>query len=593
MKRATRWLAFGAALTGLMLIGLPSSADHATRTDVRNIEAVADLPNTNTLANSDMAFWGDLAFQGNWDGWTVHDISDPTSPTTILDYEHCSDPAAGLGGGQGDIIVWQNLLVRAWNGSATASAVCGTDANGDPIPIARTGFEGIHIFDISNVTQPQLIASVDIDTDAADKPPGITQGCGAHTLTAVPDPASNTLYAYVGGSSFSAMAAGNCPGMDLVEIPLNNPAAAEWYGRAEAVPAEAELGRSCHDITVYMIDKNRAVCSGSWTDTDPDPVVSSHGFAYWSMDAADGGSLREPVLLYQKDIPGTRTVGHTSAFSWDGKILSWVAEPGGGVEAACEITDPVIDRQMFLLAAETGSLKGTWTIPTQGSDESCSSVHIMQSIPTTNGLDVFSSGNYMAGTYMIDYTDPTGPSAIGWSDPPPDQPGATFPILGGAWATYWYNGYLYESNIKKGLFISRSTSPQAQTAVRFDFLNPQTMMPLPSVPGRCKGVEATLVGTTASDIIRGTSGRDVIVGLTGKDRIIGLRGADLICAGPGKDKVSGGGGDDRIFGQGGNDNLRGGGGDDFLNGGGGRKDRCHGGPGTNTARKCEKEIQIG
>jgi hypothetical protein len=593
MRSKIRWLAFSAAVGGLLTLGVPSSADHATRTDVRNLDPIADLANTDTLANSDMAFWGDLAIQGHWEGFQIHNISNPASPTTIVDYDDCGDPSVGLGAGQGDVIVWDNLLVRGWNSGASATAFCGRTPAGDPMPISRTGFEGIHIFDITNPASPQLVGEVDIDDGAATKPPGITTGCGSHTLTAVPDPANNRLLVYVGGSSQL------CPGMDLVRIPLSNPATAEWYGRAEN-----PSGRACHDITVYMIDKNRAVCSGSWPTNN---TAGNHGFSYWSMDAADGGSLQNPVLLYERDIsrvnnqdvgapvpggdgPGSgkngATLGHTSSFSWDGKILLWSSEPGGGVNSNCEETDPDENREMYFFSSELGQLKGKWTIPTQSVDESCASVHIMQSIPTMNGRDVMTSGTYMAGTYLVDYTDPVNPTTLGWSDPPADvvpAPNVDL-ILGGAWATYWYNGYLYESNIKKGLFIHQSTSPEAQTPVELEFMNPQTMMPIPPLQpaAKCKGKDATLVGTSGKDNIVGTSGNDVIVARGGNDRINAKGGKDLVCAGAGKDKVRGGGGNDRLFGQGGND---------VLNGGAG-KDVCNGGPGKDKAIKCEKEKSI-
>jgi hypothetical protein len=211
----------------------------------------------------------------------------------------------------------------------------------------------------------------------------------------------------------------------------------------------------------------------------------------------------------------------------------------------------------------------------------------MQSIPTMNGRDVMTSGTYMAGTYLVDFTDPVTPTTIGWSDPPADVVPAPNPalILGGAWATYWYNGYLYESNIAKGLFIHQSTSPEAQTPVELEFLNPQTMMPLPPLQPavKCKGQDATHVGTSGNDNIVGTGGKDVIAALGGKDKINAKGGKDLVCAGGGKDRVNGKGGNDRLFGEGGNDTL---------NGGAGKKDRCHGGPGKDKAIKCEKEISI-
>lgn len=97
--------------------------------------------------------------------------------------------------------------------------------------------------------------------------------------------------------------------------------------------------------------------------------------------------------------------------------------------------------------------------------------------------------------------------------------------------------------------------------------------------GRCRGTQATLVGTSGRDTLQGTRRRDVIVGLGGNDRIRGFgagdlvcagRGSDLVRAGRGNDKVFGGLGNDRLFGQIGKDRLRGGRGDDRLAGGPGR-----------------------
>jgi RTX calcium-binding nonapeptide repeat (4 copies) len=318
------------------------------------------------------------------------------------------------------------------------------------------------------------------------------------------------------------------------------------------------------------------VCSGSWTDALPGPSVTRHGYAYFSMDSNDG-TLEEPALLYQQDVPNTSTIGHTSSFSWDGSVLIWSHEPGGGVAAECEITDPIENRQMYFFRAETGNELGRWTIPSQSAQENCASVHIMQSIPTTNGRDVLSSGTYQAGTYVIDYTDPIdrNAKAIGWSDPPPRVPTN---LLAGAWTTYWYNGFLYESDIFYGLHIMRSTSPEAQTPVRFDFLNAQTMMPFETPQPVCRGQEATHVGTGGADAMRGTPGRDVMVGLGGRDEIRARGGNDLVCAGGGSDTVGGAAGNDTLLGQDGNDALAGGPG----------TDRCIGGPGRDTVTTCER-----
>ncbi len=84
---------------------------------------------------------------------------------------------------------------------------------------------------------------------------------------------------------------------------------------------------------------------------------------------------------------------------------------------------------------------------------------------------------------------------------------------------------------------------------------------------KCRGVDATLVGTVGDDVLLGTAGNDVIVALGGNDEIRGLGGADLICGGPGNDKIFGLGGPDRIDGGIGNDTIQGGDGNDWLFGG--------------------------
>ena len=96
----------------------------------------------------------------------------------------------------------------------------------------------------------------------------------------------------------------------------------------------------------------------------------------------------------------------------------------------------------------------------------------------------------------------------------------------------------------------------------------------------CHGVRATIVGTSASEVIHGTAGRDVINGLDGNDTIDGRGGNDLICGGSGTDRLDGGAGDDRLYGgrdwlhsaqedgtERVGDVLRGGPGDDHLDAG--------------------------
>jgi len=121
----------------------------------------------------------------------------------------------------------------------------------------------------------------------------------------------------------------------------------------------------------------------------------------------------------------------------------------------------------------------------------------------------------------------------------------------------------------------------------------------------CRGLTATISGTSGDDTLLGTPGPDVIAALGGSDRILARSGRDLICAGVGHDYVNagtaadlvfGGAGMDRLFGKGGPDLLKGSKGSDVLRGGRGADrlrgghgfDRCRGGAGADSIRGCER-----
>jgi subtilisin family serine protease len=101
--------------------------------------------------------------------------------------------------------------------------------------------------------------------------------------------------------------------------------------------------------------------------------------------------------------------------------------------------------------------------------------------------------------------------------------------------------------------------------------------PTASVP-RCRGLQATIVGTAAGETIKGTPARDVIVARGGADTILGAGGNDVICAGGGADVVYAGAGADVVLGMVGADQVWGGAGADRLLGDAGR-DTLHGGLG--------------
>jgi hypothetical protein len=213
---------------------------------------------------------------------------------------------------------------------------------------------------------------------------------------------------------------------------------------------------------VILGDEMKAACAGG------------DGFDLFSLGGPGGGSLDDPLHLRHVVVP-TVTIGHSAAFSWDGEIVVFGHEPGGGVTAACEATDPPLDRSFFFYDTDSGSLLGTWTLPrTQGPTENCT-LHNYNVIPTKK-RNLLVSGNYQAGTWVVDFTDPAAASTVAWSDPPPKPVPAGTPFccdVTGAWSTYWYNGELYESNIGEGLNIWKPLFNQGSPR-HLRHSNPQT-----------------------------------------------------------------------------------------------------------------------
>jgi hypothetical protein len=524
------------------------------------------------IYNSDLAFWGKRAFQGTYEGFRIVDVSDPENPIEVKNYAECSPGTTQ--GNQGDVIVWENILVRSWNSPATATSTCDGELMGQ-------GFEGLNVFDISNPANPDLIASVPLDglpnlvtvdppssaagtyeaagaafgprptadgfdgaivyvndgvaaagggtvndgcepftltagsialidrgfcnftvkvknaQDAgagavivADNAPGtpttmggtdpsitipavrVSQadgntikaglaatgtvsanpdfGCGSHTATGVPDPANDRLLVYN-----SSSAGGVCDFFEIVEVPLDDPESASVINKVDSM-------HTCHDIGVILGDAMRAACAGG------------EGARIFSLDPADGASLDDPVLMHHFDIEGV-TIGHSAAWSWDGEVLVFGHEPGGGVDARCQATSALVDRTLFFYDHEGNEL-GRFVHPRPQSNLENCTWHNYNVVPTDKGR-ILVSGNYQSGISVLDFTDPANVKEIAYADPAPlvdpDPPVGIEP--GGDWSSYWYNGSIYESDMTRGLTIWNLADRAVAGARKFGHSNPQTM----------------------------------------------------------------------------------------------------------------------
>jgi LVIVD repeat len=450
MRLLIRTLVLSACAAGLLAFPLTAAADHATRPHTPNIHAKGHGPHPATFfgdpdgvrhINSDIAFWGHLAFNGNYNGWRVIDISDPDNPVELA-HPECN-------GDQGDIVVWQNILVRSWNSKKSVPRTCA----GQTVP---AGWEGVHVFDISDQANPVLKASVELP-------------CGSHTVT-VAGVSSGNLIVYSNNSSSSGCGVGldlagqNALGdfTDVIAVPLANPAGASLIHREElAGPADPTVRTGCHDAGVIRGDVNLAVCASADTTN------------VFSIGAPGGGSIEDPKFLYTIQEPGVDGhVGrwHSGSFTWDGEVVVLGWEPGGGAAPECEASDPPVTKSMFFYDSATGAKLGQWTLPRpQSAEENCT-IHNYNLVPLRSGRDVAVSGNYQAGTWVTDLTDRANAQTVAWSDPPPLVP----PDLGGAWSSYWYNSFVYESEITKGLNAFRVSDPVTDGGMRLGHLNPQT-----------------------------------------------------------------------------------------------------------------------
>jgi hypothetical protein len=411
--------------------------------------------------NSDLAFEGDIAVQGTYAGFRLIDISSPSNPQEIINWTECASPTNTVGN-QGDVIVWGNLVIRSWNSPTPAGgSQCGN------WPMAE-GEEGIHVIDISDPTNPQVVAFVDLL-------------CGSHTATLMPDLENNRLLVYSNSSAGTFLGGGappdphqptSCRGFDIVEVPLDDPAAASFVRFVPAGdPTEpVEMHHPCHDTAVILGDANLVACAGSGSVGN----VEGPGVAVFTVDPALGGSKENPKFLYYK-VTGGISLGHSAAFTWDGEVLVIGHEPGGGSGANCEATDNPLERTFFFLDADTGESLGQFTIPRpQTSVENCTT-HNYNIVPTKKRY-VMVSGNYQSGISVIDFTDPANAVEIAYADPAPlIDPNPPVGIeLGGDWSTYWYNGRIYESDITRGLLIWKLSDRAVAGAMKLDRLNPQT-----------------------------------------------------------------------------------------------------------------------
>ena len=447
-----------------------------------------------TYANSDMALGGNHLFVGNFYGISFYDIADPAKIKLVT--------ALVCPGGQGDVSVYGNLLFMSVEGGgrincskdpfptperpappAPGIAPAAGGAEGGAAAARRTRppevaqperIRGIRIFDISDIRNPKQVADV--------------QTCrGSHTHTLVTDPKDkDDVYVYISGSAGVRPAAelagctGGEPGDDpntalftvvVIKVPLAHPelakvvnsprifadpatgamnglfAAAGTHGGT--APARATSG--CHDITVYpAIGLAAGACSGNGILLDiKDPVhptrvvaESDPNFSFW----------------------------HSATFSNDGSKVLFTDEWGGGTQPRCRATDPMHWGADTIYGLKDGklTLESYYKMPAAQTEEENCVAHNGSLVPVP-GRDILIQGWYQGGLSIMDFTDGTHPYEMAFFDRGPTD--AVQHIIGGYWAGYWYNGYIYGSEIARGVDVFQLVPSKYLTQNEIDAAN--------------------------------------------------------------------------------------------------------------------------
>ncbi|WP_017584715.1 LVIVD repeat-containing protein [Nocardiopsis ganjiahuensis] len=404
-----------------------------------NVEHIANVPKPEAVSNtnSDLAFTGDYAIGGNYDGFVIYDVSEPEAPQVVSEVL-CP-------GGQGDVAVSGDLLYFAVD-YPRAGDECGAPSVSATDP---DGFEGVRVFDISDKADPQYVSAVRTD-------------CGSHTLTLVPGDEERE-YVYVSSYSPSASFPNCQPPHDkisVIEVPLDDPASAAVANEPVLFPDGGNRSTTgCHDITVFPSkDLAAGACMGDGILMDiADPVnpvvtevVQDENFAFW----------------------------HSATFTNDAKTVLFTDELGGGGAPTCteEIGPERGANAIYTLegdgADSTLEFASYFKIDRHQGDQVCVA-HNGSLIPVP-GKNYFVQSWYQGGISVIDFKDPENPREIGYFDAdsridPDIQDNDT-------WSTYYYNGYVYSSDIERGLDVLKLTDPRLRVAekVTYDEFNPQT-----------------------------------------------------------------------------------------------------------------------
>ncbi len=414
----------------------------AAEEDDENSEPRPSLLN---FGNTDLVFAGDVLVAGNYHGYNAYDISDPTMPR-LLSSVVCP-------GGQGDVSIVGDLLIMSVE-QTRGRLDCGLQGVAEPESEER--FRGIRIFDVSDFRRPAQVGAV--------------QTCrGSHTHTVVTDPDDDgNIYVYGSGTS-SVRDEEELAGCSD-ESPFENPDSSLYRIDVIRIPVAAPGEARIVNRPFIFSDPETGVAAGLWEGGDHGPDTQNtrmtnqcHDItAFPEIGLAAGACSGNGILLDISDPANPRRVDevidpgfaywHSATFNNDGSKVIFTDEWGGGGRPRCRASDPlhwgadaiydIVDGQM--------EFRSHYKMAAPQTDTENCVAHNGSLVPVP-GRDIFVQAWYQGGVSVVDFTDSANPVEIAFFDRGPLDKEEL--ITAGYWSTYWYNGYIYGTEIARGLDV--------------------------------------------------------------------------------------------------------------------------------------------
>ena len=402
-------------------------------------------PSLLEFSNTDLLFSGTNLVVGNYHGFNTYDLSNPRTPR-LLSSVVCP-------GGQGDVSLIGHLLIMSVQ-ETRGRLDCGLE--GVPEPTSQDRIQGIRIFDVSDFSMPLQVGAV--------------QTCrGSHTHTVVGQPdGSNNAYVYVSGTS-RVRDDDELAGCSD-DSPFENPDSALFRIEVIEIPMDRPQDASIVNRPFIFSDPNSGVLAGLWEGGDHGPetqrtsetnqchdITTFPGIGLAAGACSGNGILLDisdpsnPERLDQVIDPGF-AYWHSATFNNDGTKVIFTDEWGGGGRPRCRALDPLDWGADAFYDIVDGKLefRSHYKMSAPQTDTENCVAHNGSLIPVP-GRDIFVQAWYQGGVSVVDFTDSTNPVEIAFFDRGPLDEDEL--ITAGYWSTYWYGGYIYGTEIARGLDV--------------------------------------------------------------------------------------------------------------------------------------------